>query len=398
MIEEADVSRLMRAEVESAEEPSTRLNIDQAMTAGRRQRRYRQGAGIGLAVVALVVGVATVPGLVSAGGSAPATGQGLLAPGDRPLEPFSGQVPPADPSRIPAALETVDPTILYARFGWLPTGLGSVQYQAGLLQSGSGVFLGAHLAGQPPQDWQGVSVRLYPKGVAPAAPQRSSGDLATVAETVSAPEVRGGPASFVRYSGAPTDEVLLRWEYAPGGWAEVRVSSWSSGLDVQDVALRVAQALRLSVTEPVPLPIPVDRAVPKALRPVTVNLSEPLVSSEGWYAGIDYADPAAGEDAARRGEIVSIGLFPDRLVREEERDDPGVKVPPAPNSTIDGHQAYFAPGGDAVPESLTVYDVAGVTIVIDARHGMLDAQGTKGLFQKLELTGVTADWRPRLTG
>ncbi|MBE1485535.1 hypothetical protein [Plantactinospora soyae] len=397
MIEEAEVARLMRAEVDSAEGPSTRLDIDRAMRGGRRQRRYRQGAGVALAVVALVVGVATVPGLVK-GGPTTATGQGLLAPGDQPLAPFTGEVPPADPSRIPAALETVDPSILYARFGWLPSGLGSVSYHAGLLQHGSGVLLGAQLPGPTPDHWQGVSLRLYPKGVAPAAPQRDSGEPVTLTESVPAPPVRGGTASFVRYPGAPTDEVFLRWEYAPTGWAEIRVSSWSSGLDVQDVALRVAQALKLSVTESVPLPIPVQPAVPKELRPVRITLTEPLVDSEGWFAGIDYADPATTEDAVRRGEALRIELLPYRVIRDEERADPTAKLPPAPNTTIDGHSAYFVPNAGAPgSELLTVYDAMGLTIGIDAHHGVLDKQGTKGVFEKLRLAGEKAEWQPGLT-
>lgn len=73
-------------------------------------------------------------------------------------------MPSPDASRIPAALETVDPTVQYVRFGWLPSGLDSLQYQSGLLLSGPGVILIGHAADSPNRNWAGVSVSLYRKG------------------------------------------------------------------------------------------------------------------------------------------------------------------------------------------------------------------------------------------
>ncbi|MEO3930481.1 hypothetical protein ABGB07_42535 [Micromonosporaceae bacterium B7E4] len=43
-----------------------------------------------------------------------------------------------------------------------------------------------------------------------------------------------------------------------------------------------------------------------------------------------------------------------------------------------------------------MYDVQGLTVRTDAHCGTLDEQGTKGLFQQLDLAGATPDWRPAL--
>ncbi|MGI5211770.1 hypothetical protein [Plantactinospora sp. CA-290183] len=397
MIDEVDVARLMRAEVESAEKPSAVLSIDRAMTTGRRQRWYVRGAGAVLAVAALAVGAATVPGLVAPDRpSAPSLELvGALAP----LEPYTGEVPPPDPSRIPAALETVDPTVQYVRFGWLPSDLDDVQYQAGLLPSGPGVTLIGHAAGSPNPNWSGVSFNLYPKGVTPPAPQVVGIDeRAPTVSTAPAPDVRGGAATFTQYDVDGTDQLCLRWRYAPDGWAEVRVAPWASGQDAREIALHVAQGLAFSTTERVRLPGRVT-GVPQDLRPILTDVSGPL-TSDGWrwYTGVTYsAEPPTADPGAQRAKTLDVSFSPYFELTDEVRAELNGKEPPQPNTTIDGHQAYFTLGGDPDwLESLTVYDVRGLTVMIDARRGTLDEQGAKGLFQQLDLAGATPDWRPAL--
>ncbi|MEO3928877.1 hypothetical protein ABGB07_34230 [Micromonosporaceae bacterium B7E4] len=397
MIEDMDVARLMRAEVESAEKPSAVLSIERAMTTGRRQRWYARGAGAALAVAALAVGAATVPGLVAPDRpSAPSLELvGALAP----LEPYTGEVPPSNASRIPAALETVDPTVQYVRFGWLPPGLDSVQYQAGLLLSGPGVTLIGHAAGSPDPNWSGVSVNLYPRGVTPPAPQVMGIDgRAPTVSTAPAPDVRGAAATFTQYDVDGTDQLCLRWQYAPHGWAEVRVSPWTAGQDAREVALHVAQKLTFSTTERVRLPAQVT-GVPQNLRPILTNVSAPLTSDDWrWYAGVTYsAEPSTADPGAQRAKTLDVSFSPYFEMTDRIRAELNGKEPPRPNTTIDGHQAYFSPGGDLDwLESLTVYDVHGLTVRIDAHRQTLDEQGTKGLFQQLDLAGATPDWHPTL--
>ncbi|GGO06159.1 hypothetical protein GCM10011576_09570 [Micromonospora parathelypteridis] len=393
-----DVARLMRAEVESAETPSAVVNIERAMIAGRRQRWYVRGAGAALTVVAVAVGAVTVPGLVAPDrSSTPALEMvGALAP----LEPYTGKVPSPDTSRIPAALETVDPAVQYVRFGWLPSGLDSLQYQAGLLLSGPGVALIGHAADSPNPSWAGVSASLYPKGVTPQAPQVMGIDQrAPTVSTAPAPDVRGAAATFTQYDVDGTDRLSLRWRYAPDGWAAVDVAPWAAGQDAREIALHVAQKLTFSTTERVQMPAQVME-VPQNLRMISTTVNGPL-TPEGWrwYAGVTYsAEPSTADPGRQRAKTLDVGFSPYFEMTDKIRAElQGKEFFRPPNTTVDGHQAsFFAAADPEWCESLEVFDVQGMAVEIDAHRGTLDGQGTKGLFQRLDLAGAKPDWRPSL--
>ncbi|MBM7491839.1 hypothetical protein JOD64_003061 [Micromonospora luteifusca] len=396
MIEDMDVARLMRAEVEAAEKPSA-VNIERAMIAGRRQRWYARSAGAALAVVAVAVGAVTVPGLVAPDRSSPPSLEmvGALAP----LEPYTGEVTSPDASRIPAALETIDPTVQYVRFGWLPSGLASLQYGAGLSQTGGlGVFLNGH-AGDP-QNWGGVSVHLYPKGVTPPAPQVMGIDQrAPTVSTAPAPDVRGAAATFTLYDVDGTDRLSLRWQYAPDGWAAVDVSPWAAGQDAREIALHVAQKLRFSTTERVQMPAQV-MGVPQNLRLIYATVNGPL-TPDGWrwYASVSYsAEPPTANPGTQWAKTLDVSFSPYVVMTDKIRAElNGKLLHEPPNTTIDGHQAAFYAAADpSWMERLDVLDVRGMVVRIDAHRGTLDEQGTKGLFQRLDLAGAKPDWRPSL--
>ncbi|MEU8212600.1 hypothetical protein AB0B85_25765 [Micromonospora sp. NPDC049044] len=406
MIDELDVARLMRAEVEAAETPSAVVNVERAMTVGRRQRWYARSAGAALAVVAVVVGAVTVPGLVAPpDGSAPSAQPsslnlfGALAP----LEPYTGKVPSPDTSRIPAALETIDPTVQYVRFGWLPSGLASLQYQVGLLLSGPGAVLIGHAPDSPDgNSAAGVMVSLYPKGVTPPAPQVMGIDQrAPTVSTAPAPEVRGAAATFTLYDVDGTDRLSLRWQYAPDGWAAVDVSPWAAGQDAREIALHVAQKLRFSTTERVRTPAQVT-GVPQRLRLIYTTVNGPL-TPEGWrwYAGVTYsAEPATADPGRQRAKMVDVGFSPYVEMTDKIRAElKGKELFRPPNTTVDGHQASFYSAADDPnsSETLEVLDVRGMVVEIDAHRGTLDEPGTKGLFQHLDLAEAKPDWRPALT-
>ncbi|MEV7986409.1 hypothetical protein [Micromonospora sp. NPDC085948] len=400
MIDEMDVARLMRAEVEAAETPSAVVNIERAMTAGRRQRWYVRSAGAALAVVAVVVGAVTVPGLVAPpDGSPSATPSSLNLFGAlAPLEPYTGKVPSPDTSRIPAALETIDPTVQYMRFGWLPSGLARLSYSAGVSPLGLGVSLSG--SGGDPQNWAGVSVDLYPKGVTPQAPQVMGIDQrAPVVSTAPAPDVRGAAATFTQYDVDGTDRLSLRWQYAPDGWAEVDVAPWAEGQDAREIALHVAQKLRFSTTERVKMPAQV-RGVPQNLRLINATVQGPL-TPDGWrwYANVMYsAEPATASPGTQWSKTLDVGFSPYVEMTDKIRAElNGKLLHEPPNTTIDGHQAAFYAAADPSGlERLDVIDVRGMVVRIDAHRGTLDEQGTKGLFQRLDLTGARQDWRPSL--
>ncbi len=373
MIEEEEMARLLRAEAEAGEAPSAILSIERAMTTGRRQRWYGRGAGAALLVGALVAGVATVPSLVRS--EPPSTAYR-----------FAAEVPTADPSQIPAALEVVDPTIGYVRFGWLPSGFRTLFYQAGLLTTQPGVQLIADNA-----DQRYVVVSLYPKGVSPAAPQRDNAVPATVISTTAAPDIRGTAATFTTFTGAERDEVLLRWQYAPDGWAQVRVFGGEAGVDVRESAVRVAQTLRFSTTARVPLPARIN-GLPTDLRPLTITVHEQLGTPRSWEVSLEYTRaPVTAAFDQWRSDTLRLGFRPYTGVWNDSTKQ---NYSP-PNTTVDGHQACLQADPSFPTESLVVYDTAGMTISVSA-DSSVGADGTRGLYRQLDLIDNSAGWHTHL--
>ncbi|WP_444949820.1 hypothetical protein [Micromonospora ureilytica] len=372
MLDERQIGDLMLTEIESAERPSTLLDLERAMSTARRQRRLAQGAGAALLAAALTVGGLTVPD--------------LLTP-DRPPTPAPfGTAPAGGETGLPVALTTVDPQRVYVRFGWLPDGLRDLQYQAGLLLSGPGVYLGAS-NGRTDDQRQVVSVSLFPKGVQPSAPQRDSGEPAVAGDSDVGPQLNGGDGVFTSYSGAEKPEAILRWRYAPDGWAQVRV--FGTGSDVQHTATQVARSLRFG-TDTVPMPATVAVAgLPANLRLITVDVNESLDEPTSWYAGWTWTPQPATADAGRqRARTLSVGVSRYRNVT-----DPADRAYVDPNTTVGGHPARF--GGENGNESLTVYDVNGANVSIDD-SALLPTGGTRALFPAVTLVPQPTNWHTHL--
>ncbi|MBM0234902.1 hypothetical protein JNW91_25685 [Micromonospora sp. STR1_7] len=370
MLDERQIGDLMLAEIESAETPSRVLDVEGAMSTARRQRRAARGTGAVLLAAALTMGALTVPDLLNPE-RPPATG----SPGDAGKEAVTG---------LPAALTTVDPGRVYVRFGWLPDGVRDLQYQAGLLLAGPGVYLGATSSrrGDP---WQGVSVALYPQGVEPPAPQRDSGRPATVIGTSNGPLLNGGASSFVAYAGAEAPEVVLRWRYAPGGWVQLRLVGPAAA--TTDNAVRVARSLRFG-DDPVPLP---GKAVgiPAGLRLIAVDVAESLEEPGHWQTSTRWSpEPVSAEPGRQRARTLSVSIS-----RYRQVTDPFDKAYANPNTTVDGHPATF--GGSRGDEALTVYDVNGATVAIDD-DALLSSGGTRALFHAVTLVPDPSAWHTHL--
>ncbi|RAO30221.1 hypothetical protein ONO86_05549 [Micromonospora noduli] len=372
MLDERQIGDLMLTEIESAERPSVVLDVEGAMSTARRQRHLAQGAGAALLAVALTVGGLTLPN--------------LLTP-DRPPAPAPlGTAPAGGETGLPVALTTVDPQRVYVRFGWLPDGLRDLQYQAGLLLSGPGVHLGAS-NGRTDDQRQFVAVSLLPKGVQPSAPQRDSAEPAVAGATEAGPELNGGPSVFASYSGAEKPEAILRWRYAPDGWAQLRMVG--AGPDVRAAATHVARSLRFG-SDPVPMPATVA-GVPANLRLITLDVNESLDEPRSWYAGWTWtAQPDTAEPQWQRARTLSVGVSRYRNVT-----DPTDKAYVDPNTTVGGHQARFS--GEDGNESLTVYDVNGANVTIDD-SALLPTGGTRALFPTITLVGDPAAWHTHLHG
>ncbi|MCG5470583.1 hypothetical protein LADH09A_004534 [Micromonospora sp. LAH09] len=370
MLDERQIGDLMLTEVESAERPSAVLDLHRAMTTARRQRRLARGTGAALLAAALTVGGLVVPDLLTR---------------DRPPAPVPfGTAPAGAQTGLPVALTTVDPQRVYVRFGWLPDGLRDLQYQAGLLLSGPGVYLGAS-NGRSDDQRQFVAVWLLPKGVQPSAPQRDSAEPAVAGDTAAGPELNGGPSVFASYSGAEKPEAILRWRYAPDGWAQVRVVG--TGSDVRGTATQVARSLRFG-TDPVPMPATVA-GIPGNLRMITLGVNESLDEPRSWYAGWTWtSEPATVEPKWQRARTLTVGVSRYRNVT-----DPTDKAYVDPNTTLDGHRARF--GGENGNESLTVYDVNGANVSIDD-SALLPTGGTRALYPAVTLVAEPANWHTHL--
>ncbi|RAO40514.1 hypothetical protein GAR06_06260 [Micromonospora saelicesensis] len=370
MLDERQIGDLMLTEIESAEQPSVVLNVERAMSTARRQRRLAQGAGAALLAVALTVGGLTVPD--------------LLTP-DRPPAPAPFGTAPADgQTGLPVALTTVDPQRVYVRFGWLPDGLPNLQYQAGLLLSGSGVYLSASTAPGGGQ-WKGVAITLYPKGVQPSAPQRDSGEAARPGETTPGPQLNGGASSFAPYSGAEQPEAILRWRYAPDGWAQLKVVG--VGADVRSTATQVARALRFG-DDPIPMPATVA-GVPATLQVIAVDVQESLDEPKVWYASTTWSPKSiSGDPGQQRARTMTVSIS-----RYRNITDPADNEYVDPNTTVGGHPARF--GGQNGFESLTVYDVNGANVTIDD-SALLPTGGTRALFPAVTLVAEPANWHTHL--
>ncbi|MEV1329185.1 hypothetical protein AB0J20_06370 [Micromonospora costi] len=369
MLDERELVHLLHAEVDSAERPSTVLDVGRAMATGRRQRRLARSTAAALVVGVLAAAGLTVPGLLGS---------------DRPPAPADTAAPDRA-TALPAALTVVEPDVVYVRFGWLPDGVRHLQYQTGLLLSGPGVYLAAS-TNETGETWRGVSVDLFPKGVQPPAPQRDDGSPAALSGTRAGPDLPGGPSTFVSYTGGGPSEAILRWQYAPDGWAQVRVLGLPG--DPRDAAGRVARTLTFG-REVLPMPVTV-RGVPDTLRPITGDVTLDLHEPGSWYAGMTWSpEPPDADPGRQRARTLDVGFWPYRVIT-----DPNAKGRPDPNTTLDGHPARFTSEGGV--ESLTVYDVAGVGVWIDD-DGLLPDGGTRALFRRLDIGPDAAGWLPHLS-
>ncbi|MFC4020783.1 hypothetical protein ACFOW4_22960 [Micromonospora sp. GCM10011542] len=219
----------------------------------------------------------------------------------------------------------------------------------------------------------------------PPAPQRDSGEPATVRGTAVGPVLNGSTSTVVTYTGADAPEAILRWRYAPDGWAQLRLYGGTG--DVTATAARVARSLRFG-DDPVPLPGTVT-GVPAGLRPITVDVTESLEQPGSWYANTTWSpEPASAEPGRQRARTLTVAVSRYRSVT-----DPFDKANVDPNTTVDGHRAKF--GGLRGNESLTVYDVGGATVTIND-DALLPAGGTRALFRTVRLVPEPATWHTHL--
>ncbi|MEV4415238.1 hypothetical protein [Catellatospora sp. NPDC049609] len=324
-------------------------------------------AAFGVVRVAGAVGEPAASGPATAG---PATA-GPLAPADPPVAavPFTA-TPPAQ------APVSFDPLVRFARFGRLPDG---VVHRTTIVQAGG---RGAYTmeAGRPTRSTGAkVVVTFFPQGAAPHEDCSAAAGLAPrhFGASSSAPQVvpavGGRPAQWA--------DGRLRWEYAPGAWAEIAGEDLTDGGDDAAAELaalaKVAGDLRFGA-ESLRFPLLVPHPAPD-LRLVATTVTER--SKVGWSAALafsagDYCPDGRGAaggtlTVAVAAIIPGFGWTGDHA-----------------NATLDGHSAIRQdlPGGG---KALAVYDNPGpyLTLVAadDATRTLLGVPGLDGLYRRAQV-------------
>ncbi|MFC0005447.1 hypothetical protein [Micromonospora siamensis] len=353
--------------------PPSGVDLHRAVRDGRRRIRHRRiatAATAGLAVVALV-----------------ATAPTLLDRGDRPAPPPVAAVPTATgtptpaaplPDRAPAAF---DPARQYADLGWLPAGLTD---RTVVTRSTQLTLYAA--APQPGGEGMRLMLRMVPRGsdialadddnfVRPAGSAGTSG--LTAAEPVAGRPAWWNPVAVVGRGAA------LRWQYAPGAWAEVGLINVPAGTDPQALVRRIALDIRYAVDRPIPVPV-AFRALPSTLKPMSYQVT--TRPGGGWDARLAYG---TGKRTKYGDWPLTVQLMP----RTSEKGDGSVLADP--DSTIDGHPARRRTSGDG-GASLQVYNVQGLYVEITANdEATLRALGgdLDGLFRGTTFRPRISDWR-----
>jgi hypothetical protein len=224
-VDEAGVRTLLN-QLADTEPPPARIDLDAAIAAGRRERRWRRLQGGGSVLLAAVAVVAVVAAL-------------LVVPAQRPGHQATGS------TVAPARFDVLVP---YASFGWLPPGF----------QTGAA---GGTMPASRPAELILVAVSHGPfieLMVNPAGPCHLAG-RALLCSTYNsmwavqsrAPNVNGHRAYWLL--GAQ-----LAWEYAPGAWSVLDWTDanvpWPPAGGERAAVLRVAAGVRYGQTTPIRFP------------------------------------------------------------------------------------------------------------------------------------------------
>ncbi|MGK5441390.1 hypothetical protein ACSNN7_06110 [Micromonospora sp. URMC 105] len=356
--------------------PPSAVDLHRAVRDGRqrvRRRRIAVAATAGLAVVAVLA-------------AAPA----LLGRADRPppVTPAITPSPTATAAPVPATAPAVfDPTRQYAEFGWLPPGLTERTVRTGTDQLAL-IASASQTSPRPVKDAPAAELRLVTaaRDIALgidrdfAVPPGRAGS----AGLEPAEPVNGRTARWNTNAAVEPRSAALRWEYAPGAWAEVIVRHIPESVgDPRAVARRIALDVRYAVDRPIRLPVRFD-APPAGLKPVAYLVS--VRSSESWDAELSYG---AGK-RTKYGDWPLVVLI---LPRKSATGDYGVIADPT--SRIDGHPARRSSSLDG-GASLQVYGAQGLYVEMSAHDkatlrrlgGNLD-----GLFRSATFEPNVADWR-----
>jgi hypothetical protein len=228
-----------------------------------------------------------------------------------------------------------------------------------------------------------VELRLYAAGVAPQTDKPYEVQSPEGTQTLhygpvtAAPDVDGTSASWVGVPGNP-EMIILKWRYAPDGWAELFTSRLSG--DQRQAAHRIASALNVGGAERLRFPFQLA-GLPADLAPVASTVEEGGLSGP-WRASLDVKG---------QGPTVSVAVQPATADRD-------------PNTTIDGHPARRDTfegdhlGRPEYSDRLSVYDLDGleahlaIAATTAAEAASAGPDGVLGVYRVLTVQPDRAKW------
>jgi hypothetical protein len=348
--------------------PPSAVDIGRALTDGRRRVRHQR--------------LATV---VAAGCAVLAVAGGVAFAVERPVGPEPANVSAAPmPAQAP---EGFDPMRRYAAFGWLPDGLRNWHTKTGL----DGFLINASAQDGSGKEGSLVELRVVTAGhdIALSGTEEfvtNPGVAAGWAEVTPAEPVNGRPARWNGKALGGGVTAALRWEYAPGAWAEVTVRGRAAGADPRATVRRIASAVRYGVDERIRLPFAIV-GLPGALRPMEVSVgisTDP--GSMPWSADVAYGD---GKRSGSGDWPLTVLVIP----RASGTGD-GSNIA-NPDTTLDGHPARRTPmagGGNG----LQIYGADGLYLEFATHDRATTSQlpgGLDGLFRAMTRHPDPRDWQ-----
>jgi hypothetical protein len=348
----------------------------------RARRRLLESGGVAALVAATVAAVVL---LVPAAGPA---GPPIAAPDPAVVAALHGGPAPAVlvPDGIPldAVPDRFDPLTRTLDVGWLPEGLDGGAVMTGLHEQMYSAADDAYVNGGPDV---GLLITVLSRGRSVAELPEGGSGLPRDAQPRPTDPVGGGTAVCLSDPLVPAGTCsALRWQYAPGAWAQVSYAG-SAGPTPESAAAvvrRVAESVSLSEAEPVRLPFTLSGRL-AGLVPLStwVAVSDDVDPTSGTRWSVQVRLAIDGDDAAVDAAAVDFDA-PQVTVWTSWTpggEDPGSSKDGPPNTTVDGHPAAL----DEYRPRLTVWDVQGCTVSVS------DPRGPEAAFGDLRIADDPAD-------
>jgi hypothetical protein len=356
-MKDEQLARTVFETLAEAPEPPSRVDLECAVTAGRRRVWARRGFATGASALVLCMMV---------GGAGYAM---THRPGRHDLRRDAPPAATASPS--PAHPTAFDPLVESVTAGYLPARLTDrvveISRTRYLIDARDPYSPGS---GPLPE----ITVSVFP-GRIEQGPDRPHHERFR-----SAPAVNGHRASWV-LGGVPT----LRWEYAPDSYAEVAVSM--PGTDQSAIARRVAASVRFGQHTPVRLPFRLS-SLPTGLRPARTSV-EVGGPKHGWDVQVEFSDePGSVDPKTRLAHSLMIHSYVSDYTVGDAKDG-------SPNTRIHAHPSQQS--STSTSAALAFDDVDGRYVGLDAAGkpvvAALGPAGLPGLFRRMIFAGKDpADW------